>query len=116
MTIAFSSRPAAALREKCLANRRRFGPSLPTRMAAPLPRSVPDADRGVIYEFAIDTVGKVLMDLVRAPEPTFATRHTATRKAGRLGPEGGNSHGRTSKEGRLHPLEGEKPPKVSPRS
>jgi hypothetical protein len=24
-------------------------------MAAPLPRSVPDADRGVIYEFAMDT-------------------------------------------------------------
>jgi hypothetical protein len=24
-------------------------------LAAPLPRSVPDADRGVIYEFAMDT-------------------------------------------------------------
>src|SRR5262249_60685625 len=29
-SIAFTSRSAAALREKCLANRRRFGPSLPT--------------------------------------------------------------------------------------
>src|SRR5262249_38888237 len=31
------------------------GRPYPLRMAAPLPRSVPDADRGVIYEFAIDT-------------------------------------------------------------
>ena len=29
-------------------------------MAAPLPRSVPDADRGVIYEFAIDSLDLIL--------------------------------------------------------
>jgi hypothetical protein len=46
--IAFTSRSVAALRENDLANRRPPMPSLITT------RSVPDADRSVIYEFARD--------------------------------------------------------------
>jgi hypothetical protein len=34
----------------------RSGRRCPLRLAAPLPRSVPNADRGVIYEFARDTL------------------------------------------------------------
>jgi hypothetical protein len=45
--VAFTSRSAAALRENVLASRR-------LRLTASLPRSVPDANRGVIYEFALD--------------------------------------------------------------
>jgi hypothetical protein len=54
MKIAFTSRSAAALRESDLANRRPPMPPLPLRLAVLLPRSVPDADRSVIYEFAMD--------------------------------------------------------------
>jgi len=54
MKIAFTSPSAAALRENDLANRRPPMPSSTTTRTAALPRSIPDANRSVIYEFAMD--------------------------------------------------------------
>ena len=54
--IAFTSRSAVALQENDLASRRPPMRPWPLRVAAPLPRSVPDADCSVIYKFAMDTL------------------------------------------------------------
>src|SRR5262249_21136754 len=51
------------------------GRPYPLRMAAPLPRSVPDADRGVIYEFAIDRVRRSS----RLPPRLTRVSHATTR-------------------------------------
>jgi len=56
MNIAFTSRSAAALRKKISPTAARPCRPLPLRVAAALPRAVPDADRSVIYKFAIDRV------------------------------------------------------------
>ena len=63
MKIAFISRSAAALRANDLANRR---PPMQSS-AAPLPRSIPDANRSVIYEFAMDTWLSLLLDTTVRP-------------------------------------------------
>jgi hypothetical protein len=50
-------------------------------MAAPLPRSVPDADRGIIYEFAMDkptNVTKPLLDLKGKPSKFSKKRRSTT--------------------------------------
>jgi hypothetical protein len=52
--IAFTCRPAAALRQNDLANRRPPMPSLAITRGGTLSWAVPDADRSVIYEFAMD--------------------------------------------------------------